>query len=1231
MDPADIRLAGNNCYPIKINQHLQKNLGLNEHVYLHLDDIANSEGLSFQSLINAKKSANKTFSIALIKYQSPSLKSFEFVEKKEFYKNFSNQSETSQKLNEISKVVFFDLDPKSEQFNLSSILNPNFVSNILINSLALTKTKNEQSFNVIKEKFLTNICLNENLKAILNEFYNNRLEKYEFNYYYSDIIVQKDFDLAIYFLENQNSRFFDPKIPLIILLDLNRDTIFFNSGRTKFFKETNFYYHLFKSHIINHSYFEASKILNNSKLFTNEIKEKFQNDINEALNKSPALNLLHQFWCEKKRYENEGPDSLLTSIEKMDDLTNLAKSQIYFELGNYFGEGHPKPTSKKASKADKRTEMAKLCWEKAANLHHFHAIQALLNYYDNVRKTNQNKIKIDELKKIENILQQNFQQSDYNHYYNEKIYKTKNIIIEKRYHTIKNDLSKKLISFLNSTDPIDETSIDEYREAFMIAQLMNYRSGSFLIDDMFEGETLFEIHKYLSLTFRDYHSIEMIAKHYELGLNVNENKNAAFEIFGYLLKTQQSTSHAQKILTHLLYNFPAHQDQLIQLLIDTENKSGLSHAINYLLSSNESSRTYKYLYLERICKEDRLLSSQYSEILNNAMKRNTNQGIAVFKRLLGNSHSNSIGECIYNYIENFTNKNEPKFKKIFNLFSTHVRKWNATNTVMTDSRSRLIELHSKYCNIQENTQDQNIKIDSDNGFLITDSPLTEEPSIHISENQKIDSLFLNQVESLFSHPVDKIKHFYRELYLLALNSLKIHPKESKKLFELLIKQRIKDETFEDINDLTVQTSLKEIETDILTKNWSLEDEYLLGLVKFLSNPSKSLDHFLNCVHHDRMIGCFAKLKIANCYLYGIGTKRDLKHGFKYLKQIFDVSGHLSNAYIRFNLINLVYGSKNKLNFAFNNLLTESKIYNFDDLLHSEKLSMRIKLNIFNLLLENFAVIDEFDGIEKYIFKFIFYYPDKSSPEFTEFFKALIINASRPLYLQNQFIQFIKAEKVNSENNYSEINKVLKKSLIKESLKNYLNKLKVTKFDENIDYFIADLMNSIVYYPNIIIDNGGILYEIAWILRKKDPSIDFYRVTAFKLFKLLATKGNHSISKYVVAMSILEGNDVQQDKNRGLTLLHELANLNNKYAIQKLGKLYICGKYVEEDLNKAAEYFIILIDQHQKYALEHLTSLTRYLEYCLKKGLSNLETKERVQQILEIGLNDYLEKSKVIKK
>ena len=101
-------------------------------------------------------------------------------------------------------------------------------------------------------------------------------------------------------------------------------------------------------------------------------------------------------------------------------------------------------------------------------------------------------------------------------------------------------------------------------------------------------------------------------------------------------------------------------------------------------------------------------------------------------------------------------------------------------------------------------------------------------------------------------------------------------------------------------------------------------------------------------------------------------------------------------------------------------------------------------------------------------------------------------------------------------------------------------------------------------------------------------------------------GNDNAKRFL-ALEYISGENVDQDVDKGIEMLTELADNGDTMSAYKLGKIYISGDAVFKDLDKAEKYLQQAADDNNEYAVYALAKL--YLtdeKYDLAKAVELLE-------------------------
>lgn len=78
-------------------------------------------------------------------------------------------------------------------------------------------------------------------------------------------------------------------------------------------------------------------------------------------------------------------------------------------------------------------------------------------------------------------------------------------------------------------------------------------------------------------------------------------------------------------------------------------------------------------------------------------------------------------------------------------------------------------------------------------------------------------------------------------------------------------------------------------------------------------------------------------------------------------------------------------------------------------------------------------------------------------------------------------------------------------------------------------------------------------------------------------------GGHAVAQYMLGKLYLLGRDVIQDIEKAVYYFKQSAEQNNEYAAYQLGKLYLLGEYVQKDIESAVRYFERAVAKGNPYA------------------------------------------------
>lgn len=109
--------------------------------------------------------------------------------------------------------------------------------------------------------------------------------------------------------------------------------------------------------------------------------------------------------------------------------------------------------------------------------------------------------------------------------------------------------------------------------------------------------------------------------------------------------------------------------------------------------------------------------------------------------------------------------------------------------------------------------------------------------------------------------------------------------------------------------------------------------------------------------------------------------------------------------------------------------------------------------------------------------------------------------------------------------------------------------------------------------------------------------------------------NNTNAKRTIALEYLSGKHLEQDIEKGFTMLTECADRGDTLSCYKLGKIYFKGEIVYKDLNTAEKYFLKASKKENQYALYSLGTL--YLEkekYNIDKAVKNFEKALQYEEV-----------------
>ena len=148
---------------------------------------------------------------------------------------------------------------------------------------------------------------------------------------------------------------------------------------------------------------------------------------------------------------------------------------------------------------------------------------------------------------------------------------------------------------------------------------------------------------------------------------------------------------------------------------------------------------------------------------------------------------------------------------------------------------------------------------------------------------------------------------------------------------------------------------------------------------------------------------------------------------------------------------------------------------------------------------------------------------------------------------------------------------------------------------------ADIFKAVDFFRKSA-DNGNI--HAAYRLGKIYLSDDFKNLEFAEKYLKIAADKYEPYAMYSLAKLYL-GGEIPMRKDEAVTLLEKSAELGNTVSSYALGKLYLFGREIERDIDKAKEWLEISAAAGNEYAKNLLENMDRYNQSAVRSAAASL--------------------------